>query len=86
MEKVEELRALGKPGRLELAFIGIKTRDGYKRAAFAPPDGFRETSERRIVELIQTIRGEQFRPAADANCRWCSFKTICPTMPEGADA
>jgi RecB family exonuclease len=48
---------------------------------------YRQEIEERIGGDIAEVRSlyetEQIRPSALANCRFCSFKPLCPLFPEG---
>jgi hypothetical protein len=39
---------------------------------------------RLIEQLIALQVSEEYRPNPAANCRFCSFKSLCPLWPEGA--
>ncbi len=88
LRRADELRGIGKPGYLELAFLAKRQGDdGYMKRGFSPGarDGYEEWAESTIRTLLRTIRAESFGPAPDANCYWCDFKTICPLWSEGRD-
>ncbi len=83
-----ELSALGEPRYLQLAYLGAeRKRDGFARVDVAPNkiEGYEEWAERTIRELLARVRAEDFAPGPEADCRWCSFKTICPLWPEGEE-
>jgi ATP-dependent exoDNAse (exonuclease V) beta subunit len=94
MRRVPELAELGEPRVLELAFLFLEGQDGgYKHMSTTPdraPDGsdireYEEWAESTILELLALIRAEKFAPNPLADCMWCSFKTICPVWPQGAE-
>ena len=73
-----ELAALGPPTQLRLLFL--RSMRCYDQDVV---DGMAEATEARIAEVAGRILGEEFQPAVDANCRWCSFQRLCPIQPEG---
>ncbi|MEA2842443.1 MAG: hypothetical protein QOJ69_114, partial [Actinomycetota bacterium] len=73
-----ELAALGPPTQLRLLFL--RSMRCYDTDVVP---GMAEATEARIVDVAGRIRGEEFQPAVDANCRWCSFQRLCPIQPEG---
>ena len=75
-----ELAALGPPTQLRLLFL--RSMRCYDQDVVA---GMAEATEARIAEVAGRIRGEEFQPAVDANCRWCSFQRLCPIQPEGRE-
>jgi hypothetical protein len=92
MRKVPELAALGRPELLELAYLFIEGSDeGYKHFTVRPDRVFdsiaeyEEWAETTILGLLENVREERFAPNAEAECRFCSFKPICPTWPEGQE-
>ena len=50
---------------------------------------YREEIEERIGKDIAEVRSlyetETIRPSSQANCRFCSFKPLCPLHPEGRE-
>jgi superfamily I DNA/RNA helicase/RecB family exonuclease len=90
MMRVPELRELGEPRVLELAFLFPEGSDGgYTHRAMSPErfglHEYEEWVETTIHELLALVRSERFAPNPEANCRWCHFKPICPIWPEGAE-
>lgn len=88
MKRDPELAALGEIAYLQLAFVGIaRQREGFLRREVPPRtiDGYESWAEQSIRTLLHEIRAERFAPDPEANCRFCSFKTICPRWPEGRD-
>ncbi len=43
------------------------------------------TTGSRIIERADEILREKFTPAIDADCKYCSFHRVCPTVPEGRE-
>jgi RecB family exonuclease len=89
VKRAEELRGLGEPGYLQLAYLGAWMRtEPYARRGVSPrarPD-YEAWATGRILDLVARIRAESFGPNPDANCQWCTFRTICPIWPEGQEA
>lgn len=88
MKRAENLRDLGEPRMLELAFILNKRRNvAYQQVRVRPHsiDGYEERAEAKIRELLGKVRAEDFAPDPEADCRFCRFKTICPMWPEGGE-
>jgi RecB family exonuclease len=88
VKRTPELAALGPPGYLQLAYLGKgHQRDGFVRRGVSPATqpGYEDAVETRILELVERIRGEEFAANPEADCTFCSFKTICPRWPEGAE-
>ena len=90
MRRVPELAELGEPRVLELAYLFIEGQDGgYKHMSTTPErfelGEYEEWAESTILELLALIRAEEFSPNPLADCMWCSFKTICPVWPQGAE-
>lgn len=82
-----ELKALGEPGLLELAFVFLEGSDGYARRQVNPESrpGYEEWAEQTIKGHLATVRAERFAPNPEADCMFCDFKVICPLYPEGED-
>ena len=51
-----------------------------------PADRYEEWAETTIRDLIERIRSEEFAPSPEADCTFCSFRSICPRWPEGREA
>jgi RecB family exonuclease len=86
LTEVEELRTLGSPKYLELAYLGAFTRDGgFMRGGVDPTkdEEYGAKARARLEGFVAGIRAEEFAPSPSANCQWCSFKTLCPVWPEG---
>jgi RecB family exonuclease len=81
-----ELSTLGKPGRLQLSYLGDFFRESFTVRGFSPGDEYEQWAEETIKGLVANIRGESFAPNPEADCRFCSFKPICPVWPEGGEA
>jgi len=87
----DELRALGTPKIAELIYLRHEKEGSIRRAAINRPkdaeDGTRwdDVVEGRIAELIRGIEEEDFAPNPDAECRFCSFKPLCPMWPQGEE-
>jgi superfamily I DNA/RNA helicase/RecB family exonuclease len=75
-----DLAVLGPPTQLRLLFL--RSMHCYDQDV-AP--GMAEATEARVADVAARIRREEFLPAVDANCRWCSFHRLCPIQPEGRE-
>ncbi len=95
VREAESLRKYLPVRAVELAYVREVDRyeGGIARTtkAFAG-DGeaeYEEQSRRELSELIGRVRAiyetEVIRPNPGANCRFCSFQSLCPLFPEGAD-
>jgi len=83
-----ELSALGEPKHLQLGYLGAPHyRNGFVRRDVYPGqhEGYEENAQARLEELIRRVREEDFAPSPEAECRFCSFKPICPLWPEGGE-
>jgi superfamily I DNA/RNA helicase/RecB family exonuclease len=67
---------------IELRLLFLRTMRVYDQEVTA---GHAESTERRVLEVAEQIRAEEFEPSVDANCRWCSFQRLCPIQPEGRE-
>jgi superfamily I DNA/RNA helicase/RecB family exonuclease len=92
MRRVPELAELGEPRLLELAFPFLESGEGgYKHYPVKPDRVFDTVSEYErwaettILGLLDEVRAERFAPSPEAECRFCSFKPICPVWPQGAE-
>lgn len=94
MRRVPELAELGEPRVLELAFLFKEGEEGgYYHMSTTPdraPDElefreYEEWAEETIKELLALVRSEAFAPNPEADCMWCSFRSICPVWPQGAE-
>ena len=89
VKRTPELAALGPPGYLQLAYLGKgHQRDGFVRRGVSPSaqPAYEESAERRILHLVERIRSEDFGANPEADCQFCTFKTICSRWPEGGEA
>jgi ATP-dependent exoDNAse (exonuclease V) beta subunit len=80
-----KLAELGDPMRMELAFIAS---DYWKSRPGVDPrriPNYAENAVERIEALVAGIRAEDFSPREEADCKWCSFKPLCPLWPEGQE-
>jgi ATP-dependent exoDNAse (exonuclease V) beta subunit len=85
MHRDPELAKFGTPKRLELAYLGTAWRKGFKRPGIDPtkqPD-YEARTEQTVNDYVAGIRAEKFAPDPEAECRFCSFKTLCPVWPQG---
>jgi superfamily I DNA/RNA helicase len=90
----EELSGFGPVKAVELAFLrdrdyhtGALKRTCMALTAEAGPAYEQEMSERlgALIERLTALQlSEIYTPNPEANCRFCSFKTLCPLWPEGA--
>ncbi|MFN2388059.1 MAG: ATP-dependent helicase [Actinomycetota bacterium] len=86
----EHLKEMGVPKTAELIFVRHDFGGKVNRASLQrprdPEEGtWDEAIETRIGTLLSGIEAEEFAPSPDAECRYCSFKTLCPMWPEGAE-
>ena len=65
---------------VELRLLFLRTMHAFDQEVTA---GHAEATERRVLDVADRIRAEEFEPSVDANCRWCSFQRLCPIQPEG---
>jgi RecB family exonuclease len=89
VKRDEDLSTLGEPGMLQLAYLGKEMREGgYARRNLSPTTipNYDEWAEQTLEDLAARVRAEDFAPNPEADCQWCSFKTICPVWPQGAEA
>lgn len=95
VREAESLRKYLPVRAVELAYVREVDRyeGGIARTTKAfTGDGeaeYEEQSRRELSELIGRVRAiyetEVIRPNPGANCRFCSFQSLCPLFPEGAD-
>jgi superfamily I DNA/RNA helicase len=88
LRRDEQLREIGKPGTLQLAYLAkASAREGYIRRGVSPGtfDAYETRAEATIVDLAARVRAEDFGPNPEADCQWCKFKSICPVWPQGAE-
>jgi RecB family exonuclease len=85
LRRVPELRELGDPEIVELAFLGAEAYGTFVIRAHRPREGYEEWAEGRLLELLAEVRAERFAPSPEADCQWCSFKTLCPVWREGGE-
>lgn len=86
LKRDPNLKTLGEPKYLELAYLGSFTRDGgFWRAGFDPTkrEGFEQQAQERLEGFVAGIKAEEFAPSPSADCQWCRFKTLCPVWAEG---
>jgi RecB family exonuclease len=88
LKRTPGLAELGKPRFLQLDYLGKShARDGFVSRRVTPSqiEGYQEWAETTIRELVESIRAEQFAPSPQADCTFCSFRTICPRWAEGRE-
>lgn len=88
MRRAENLKDLGEPRLLELAFLlQSRQREAFRQVRVRPHalEGYEERAEATIRALLAKVRAEDFAPNPGADCMFCRFKTICPLWPEGAE-
>jgi superfamily I DNA/RNA helicase/RecB family exonuclease len=88
LRRTPELAALGKPRFLQLDYLGKPhARDGFVSRRVTPSqiDGYEEWAQATIRGLVDSIREERFAPSPEADCTFCSFRTICPRWAEGRE-
>jgi len=92
--RAPELADLGPVRQVELAFLREKNLEGgLKRVTLGMNSQVRrefgEKMAARLSGLIGQIRDlsrtESYRPSAQAECRYCDFKPLCPLWPEGRE-
>ncbi|MDQ3645490.1 MAG: ATP-dependent helicase [Actinomycetota bacterium] len=87
----ERLKAMGVPKAAELIFVRHAYNGKINRAQMLrprdPDDGrtWDAVIEERIAGLLSGIEAEEFAPSPDAECRNCSFQSLCPMWPEGEE-
>lgn len=87
VKRAPELDRTGDPGYLQLVYLG-KTAFGKAIVrGFVPAQipGYEDWAEDQVRTLLAHVRAEDFAPSADADCRWCKFRVLCPMWPEGAE-
>ena len=67
---------------VQLRLLFLRTMHAFDQEVTA---GHAEATERRILDVAGRIRAEEFEPAVDATCRWCSYQRLCPIQPEGRE-
>jgi superfamily I DNA/RNA helicase/RecB family exonuclease len=90
----EELAGFGPVKAVELAFLRDKDRDtgSVKRTVMALTSDAGPAYEEEMSERLGALIGqlyalqisEEYRANPAANCRFCTFKSLCPLWPEGA--
>ncbi|MFN2491010.1 MAG: ATP-dependent helicase [Actinomycetota bacterium] len=86
----ENLSGLGDPKCMELLFVRHEKGNAIRRACQLPrkaEDGtaWDDATEGRIASMLDAIDREDFAPSPEADCRFCSFKEICPLWPQGEE-
>jgi superfamily I DNA/RNA helicase/CRISPR/Cas system-associated exonuclease Cas4 (RecB family) len=87
LKRDPELKDLGEPGYLGLAYLGSVSQGKFTVRGVSPrqEEGYETRVETRIRELLGLIRSEEFAPSPTADCTFCSFKPICPVWDEGRE-
>jgi superfamily I DNA/RNA helicase/RecB family exonuclease len=80
-----ELAKLGAPVEMQLVYPAERRRGIFRRVAQRPGDAHAERVEQRLLPLLTGAAAEEFDPNPHADCRFCSFKPICPMWPQGED-
>jgi len=80
----DTIRALGNPKRLELVYL-VTAAKGLTRRIHEPVPADEARFAGLIESYLERIRAEDFAPNPEAECRYCSFKVICPLWREGAE-
>jgi DNA helicase-2/ATP-dependent DNA helicase PcrA len=89
MKRTPELAELGEPGYLQLDYLGKPSQsEGFARRGVSPKQepGYEERATEAITSLVARIRAEEFGFNPEADCTFCSFRTICGRYPEGREA
>jgi superfamily I DNA/RNA helicase len=89
-ERDPKLAKLGTAKCAELLFLRHEKKGGIRRAQQLPKKAENGTAwnaitEGRIAAMLESIDRENFAPSVDADCRFCSFKELCPLWPEGEE-
>ncbi|CAN5665980.1 ATP-dependent DNA helicase [soil metagenome] len=87
----DELKLIGEPKCMELAYVRHEKGNGIRRACQMPKraeDGtpWDVVTEGRIATMLDAIDREEFAPNPDADCGYCKFKPVCPMWPEGEES
>lgn len=95
INRAEDLERFRPVKGVELVFLrDLDWRGGtIARAAkgFSAKDqsAYEEAIQGRLSELLGELRdlqtSENYRPSSTAECRFCSFKALCPIWPEGRE-
>ncbi|HZA26912.1 MAG TPA: ATP-dependent DNA helicase [Actinomycetota bacterium] len=88
VKRDEELSELGEPRMLQLAYLGKEVREGgFARRTLSPRtvENYDAWAQETLENLAARVRAEDFAPSPEADCQWCSFKSICPVWPQGAE-
>jgi len=80
-----ELAALGVPVEMQLVYPAQARGGRFGRVTQRPGPGHASVVEQRLVPLLEGAAAEEFDPNPHADCRFCTFKTICPMWPQGED-
>ncbi|MEX2274793.1 MAG: ATP-dependent DNA helicase [Actinomycetota bacterium] len=93
VQQAEELAEFRPVRAVELAYLSGAWRHPNETKQVAWPispageESFQEDMRERISGLVDQIRErreeEVWRPATDANCFFCDFRTLCSLYPEG---
>jgi RecB family exonuclease len=80
-----ELAKFGPPVEMQLVYPAEYRNRRFRRVAQRPDEEHAERVERRLLPLLEGAAAERFEPDPHADCRFCSFKTICPLWPQGEE-
>ena len=80
-----ELAALGEPVEMQLVYPAEQRQGRFRRVVQRPGPEYAAAVEQRLLPLLDGAAAEQFDPNPHADCRFCSFKPICPMWPQGED-
>jgi len=89
LKRTPELAELGEVGYLQLDYLGKGSqRDVFVHREVSPSKipGYEQWAEDTIRDLVARVRREEFGFNPEADCQFCSFRTICPRWPEGKEA
>ena len=85
--KDEKLSSDGPTKLMELVYPAKNEWRGQLcRRGQVPKKGHAEATEARLLGLIDGVIAERFAPSANADCRFCAFKILCPLWPQGQEA
>ncbi|MCA1840707.1 MAG: ATP-dependent helicase [Actinomycetota bacterium] len=79
-----ELKELGPPIEARLVFPGSFYPDGNHKTPKQIPEQADEVLE-GLPDLLRRVMAEDFKPSADADCRYCKMKPLCPLWPQGRE-
>ena len=79
-----DLKALGTPQTARLVYPGSYWSDGNYKKLHQNADQADKVLE-GLPDLLRRVMSEDFKPSADADCRYCRMRPLCPLWPEGRE-